>query len=76
MTLDARSLWVVCKTFGVLPNDPRLADLSPIQIEWVLWNVAEEARSLRDKLERGPRGVTNARDADQLDGLIAQGERK
>jgi hypothetical protein len=55
MTLAARRLWVVCKTFNVLPNDPLVAGLNSFQIEWILWNLVEEAKAM-DKVAKGGRG--------------------
>ncbi len=64
MTLDARRLWVICKTFGVLPNDPRVSDLSHLQVEWIMFNLVAEAKHLKDYGEGGKGGleITNSRD--------------
>ena len=75
MTLDARRLWVVCKTFGVLPNDPRVADLSHLQMEWIIFNLAAESDHIGDMAGGKGSGleITNSRDGAFLGKLGRQG---
>jgi hypothetical protein len=74
MTLDARRLWVVCKTFGVLPNDPRVADLTHLQMEWIIFNLAAEHAQVDDLVGgKGALEITNSRNGAFLGKLGKQG---
>ena len=51
------SLWQVCKTFHVLPNDPLVNDLSMLQINWILANLQNDAELMKkevDKISKKP----------------------
>jgi hypothetical protein len=69
MTLAARRLWVVCKTFNVLPNDPRVAELNFVQMDWIMWNLKQESDAI-NKAVHGDGGsgfqVTGSKDAGSL----------
>jgi len=50
-------LWQICKTFHVLPNDPLIQKLSPMQINWILSNMQNDAELMKkeiDKINRKP----------------------
>jgi hypothetical protein len=41
-------LWIICKTFHILPNDPLLAKLQPLQISWILSNLRKDAEEVSE----------------------------
>jgi hypothetical protein len=43
-------LWALCREFKILPNDPRLKDLTVAQIQWLLFNMAEDRKNLKKAL--------------------------
>ena len=66
----------MCKTFGVLPNDPLIQALTPIQMEWIIWNQAEDYKKTDDILKgfRSGSDITDAKSAGVFDGLIDKDE--
>ena len=37
-------LWYICKTLSKLPNDPLIQELKPLQLVWIIENMAQDAR--------------------------------
>lgn len=54
----------------MLPNDPLVADLSPIQVDWIIWNLAEEAKKFKDAVGGRERGIATARDLAGIENMI------
>jgi hypothetical protein len=42
---------MICKTFGVLPNDPLLRKLTPIQFIWIYNNLISDIEDQRDAFD-------------------------
>lgn len=40
-------LWAICRAFNVLPNDPLIQKLQPLQIVWILSNLNQENEELK-----------------------------
>ena len=51
-TKRSQQLWAICTRFNILPNDPRLKDLTPFQCVWIIANINAEA-DLRKKAMSG-----------------------
>lgn len=64
----------MCKTFGVLPNDPLVQALTPVQVEWIIWNQAAEAKQIDDAFNRGRGiGITDASNLGAIEAGIEKG---
>ncbi len=59
----------------MLPNDPRVAELTPIQVDWMIFNLSEEAKKIKGALGGGEGGITDAASSAQLDALIDNSDR-
>lgn len=73
-SVPARNLWLICKQFNVLPNDPLITNMSyPIR-EFIIHSMlldAEEAKMA----ERGEKADERAVDKTQDDSVFEQGGR-
>ncbi len=58
----------------MLPNDPKVAELTPIQIDWIIFNMTAEAKKVNDALGNREGGITDAASSEQLDSLINNGD--
>jgi hypothetical protein len=59
----------------VLPNDPLVAALTPQQMEWIIWNLAQEAKTLKESMPGfGNKGITGAHDMGFLESFIDKDE--
>ena len=59
----------------MLPNDPRVADLTYIQVDWIIWNLRQESDAMNKALGRGESGgVSDSQGLEAFDGLLAKTE--
>lgn len=66
-------MWRICESFHILPNDPHFQKLSPLQLSWIIENLAldikERLRSLKD---RGIEVETHRFETSDLDEILAR----
>jgi hypothetical protein len=65
-TARSQQLWAICTRFNILPNDPKLKELTPFQCVWIIANMNEEAAQ-HEKLLKGGNSESYKIDASNFD---------